>query len=628
MVTGVFETGSNLVVQDAEQGIFIGVPERRVWLEIGDLCEIVGTTRSAAWAPMIDAERVTRLGVGALPEPLRPSRDQVLNGSLDSQYVEVQGLVTSVRDSGANLLTRVGRLEIDLGGDDRERWRQYEDAVVRVRGCVLAIYDRATRLATSGKLRFVHPLVSVDEPPPADPFAFPVKRVAALRSFDPQASPFARVNVAGQVVLARDGLYCLMDGTNGLRFAPKQPVTLAPGQRVRVAGILDLAGPSPTLREAVARSEGEAPLAPPPALDAANPLSGALDATRVRAESRLLAVGREGADEVLELRVGAHTHTARLGTNLVGAPRLAVGSRLAVTGVYLARGGDWAAGREIEGFDLAVTSPADIVVLERPPWWTPRRLLALAGGLGTVLLLALAWIGALRRQVEERTRQLAHQIQARQRVEQQRALDGERTRLARDLHDELGGGLTEIGMLGYLASDGSVATERRAGFLGQMTERARQLVGALDEIVWAVNPRYDSLSSLAGYYSLYAQRFLGLASLDCRLDIPESLPERPLDSNVRHGLFLAFKEALNNVVRHAQATSVRLRIEVVGEELRVIVADNGRGIDPGAAAEPGRGWVGGNALPDGGVARPVRDFQPARRGRHRAAGRASAGGPS
>ena len=102
-------------------------------------------------------------------------------------------------------------------------------------------------------------------------------------------------------------------------------------------------------------------------------------------------------------------------------------------------------------------------------------------------------------------------------------------------------------------------------------------------------PRYDSLASLAGYYSLYAQRFLSLASLGCHLEVAERLPDCPLDSKVRHSLFLAFKEALNNVVRHAEASEVRLRILVEDEELIVAITDNGRGLQP--AAEPRPAWM-------------------------------------
>ncbi len=590
VVTAKFETSPSLVIQDGDQGIYVGVPlgDTRGPLEIGDACEITGTTRSAAFAPMIDAQQVTRLGLGRLPDPLRPSWDQILNGSLDSQYVELQGIVTDVHENGVKLLTRVGKIEMDLGGKSQEEWRRFEDALVRVRGCVLADYARTTRLVSSGKIRFIRPAITVDEFPPADPFAIPLKRVAALRLFDLQASAFQRVKVSGQIVHAHNGRYCLMDGTNGLRFFPKKNVSLPAGALVDVVGILDLSGPSPGLREAVVRQQGWEELPKATVLTGTNLLSGARDATLVRMESLLLNLSREVGDQVLELRTGTHVHRARLNTHLGRVGPIPIGSRLAVTGVYLGKGGNWAAGQDIEDFDLVLNSPKDITVLERPSWWTARRLLGLAGSLAGVLLLASAWIWVLRRQVEERTRQLAHQIQARERVEQQRALEQERTRLARDLHDDLGGGLTEISMLGSLANDRVIAPERKADYLGQMTEKARELVSALDEIVWAVNPRYDSLASLAEYYSLYAQRFLSLASLGCRLEVAEGLPDHSLDSKVRHSLFLAFKEALNNVVRHAEASDVRLRILVEDEELIVAITDNGRGLQPAAGTAPGK----------------------------------------
>ncbi len=143
--------------------------------------------------------------------------------------------------------------------------------------------------------------------------------------------------------------------------------------------------------------------------------------------------------------------------------------------------------------------------------------------------MALIWITLLRRKVEERTRQLKKQIEERQLVEQRRAMEQERTRVAQDLHDELGAGLTEMGLLGDLAKDSAVPVEEQQRYLGQMTNTARSLVASLDEIVWAVNPRYDSVGSLVSYYTLFAQRFLNLAGVACRPQIPASFPEYSLD---------------------------------------------------------------------------------------------------
>src|SRR5208282_2086410 len=129
-------------------------------------------------------------------------------------------------------------------------------------------------------------------------------------------------------------------------------------------------------------------------------------------------------------------------------------------------------------------------------------------------------------------------------------------------------------------------------YLDQLSEAARRLVTGLDEIVWAVNPKYDSVASLASYYALFAQRFLNLAEIACRFDTVEQLPDYPMVSQLRHDIFLAFKEALNNVVRHSGATEVRLRIAVVQDQLMISVTDNGCGFET-ASGEPGSDGITG-----------------------------------
>lgn len=95
------------------------------------------------------------------------------------------------------------------------------------------------------------------------------------------------------------------------------------------------------------------------------------------------------------------------------------------------------------------------------------------------------------------------------------------------------------------------------------------------------------------YYSFFADRFLKLAGIACRLRVPENFPEYPVNSQIRHGVFLAFKEALNNVVRHAQATEVELKIQTQGDDLMISIRDNGRGMAPGVAAAPGTDGLSG-----------------------------------
>jgi signal transduction histidine kinase len=153
------------------------------------------------------------------------------------------------------------------------------------------------------------------------------------------------------------------------------------------------------------------------------------------------------------------------------------------------------------------------------------------------------------------------------------------------LHDDLGAGLTEVNMLASLAKSPATSSAEKQRYLDDLTVTARHMVTSLDEIVWAVNPRNDTLGSLASYFGSYAQRLLDLAGVACGLDIAEEFPEHPLDPKFRQGIFFAFKEAITNVVRHAGATQVWLRISISENQLVMEVADNGRGFNwPARAA--------------------------------------------
>lgn len=135
-------------------------------------------------------------------------------------------------------------------------------------------------------------------------------------------------------------------------------------------------------------------------------------------------------------------------------------------------------------------------------------------------------------------------------------------------------------MLATLVKSPITSAVEKDNYLTELTETARQMVTSLDEIVWAVNPRNDTIASLASYFGSYAQRLLDLAGIACGLNIAEDLPEHPLGTKFRQEVFLAFKEALNNVIRHAGAKQVWLRISVRAGSLVVEVSDNGHGIDP------------------------------------------------
>jgi len=281
---------------------------------------------------------------------------------------------------------------------------------------------------------------------------------------------------------------------------------------------------------------------------------------------------------LLELQSGVRSFVAELKGAPDEAVSIPIGSRLELTGVFVAPGGNRTAGQEFAAFELLLASPASIRILARPPWWTLKRLLYIVSFLGLVLAAALLWITLLRRQVEERTAELGAQIQQRQKMEQQQALERERSRVAQDLHDDLGAGLTEISILGKQARAVTTHTDRRDWCLNEMDVKARQMVDALDEIVWAMSPTQDSLASLVSYFCLYADRFLGLANIVWQLEEDRHLPDLPLNSLTRHEVFLAYKEALTNIVRHSGASEVTLSIKVAADQIHLSISDNGRGM--------------------------------------------------
>jgi signal transduction histidine kinase/ligand-binding sensor domain-containing protein len=193
------------------------------------------------------------------------------------------------------------------------------------------------------------------------------------------------------------------------------------------------------------------------------------------------------------------------------------------------------------------------------------------GGTGVAALagLSLAVGTTMRRRMKRRLEDLRRQHD----------LERERARIARDLHDDLGAGLTEISLLGGMLQSPGGLPERSHLALPRIVQRCRDLVTALDEIVWAVNPRNDSANSLSSYLCRYAQEFLEPTAIRCRLEVQEADPDHPLDSEQRHNLFLAFKEVLTNVVRHSKASEVSIRISLAEQgRLLIGVEDNGQGL--------------------------------------------------
>jgi signal transduction histidine kinase len=181
-----------------------------------------------------------------------------------------------------------------------------------------------------------------------------------------------------------------------------------------------------------------------------------------------------------------------------------------------------------------------------------------------------------------------------QKLAQAHAIEQERMRIARDIHDDLGARLTQVALLGEMASSESGLTKQLGDRLEKIAHGSREAIRSLEEIVWAVNPSKDSLPQFVDYLSHHANGFFRGSTTRCRQDLPLIIPDFPLATDVRHHLFLACKEALNNVFKHAQAKVVWLRLNLDGADLGITIEDDGQGFSPRGAGSGSA--VGGNGL--------------------------------
>ncbi len=210
---------------------------------------------------------------------------------------------------------------------------------------------------------------------------------------------------------------------------------------------------------------------------------------------------------------------------------------------------------------------ASLAIIVLPPFWQTWWFLTIS---------ALCVLGMIVGSVHYvSTQKLQRQLEG---MRQQQALEKERQRIARDIHDQLGASLTQVSLLGEMVESDKNEPAEVEAHAKQISQTARETARALDEIVWTVNPSNDTAEGLINYICKYAQEYFAVAGLRYRLDVPTQLPGTEISPEVRHNAFLAAKEAITNVVRHAQAKSVWLRLRLEPGQFVLELADDGRGV--------------------------------------------------
>jgi signal transduction histidine kinase len=214
----------------------------------------------------------------------------------------------------------------------------------------------------------------------------------------------------------------------------------------------------------------------------------------------------------------------------------------------------------------------------RPPWWQTWWFRALF-----VLSCAAVIAGLIRIYIHSRL-----EIQ-RTRLEKKQAIEKERTRIATDMHDDLGSGLSRIKFLSETMHLKKQTGQPVQDDLGNISRYANEMIDKMGEIVWALNEKNDSLNDLLAYTRSYAAEYLEQSGIPCTLDAPPAdMASRFVSGEFRRNVYLTIKEALHNIVKHAKARSVTIRM-TVDKELVIVIEDDGVGFDPAGVRPSGNG---------------------------------------
>jgi signal transduction histidine kinase/ligand-binding sensor domain-containing protein len=199
-------------------------------------------------------------------------------------------------------------------------------------------------------------------------------------------------------------------------------------------------------------------------------------------------------------------------------------------------------------------------------WWFRTMVITL------LLIIIIWWVRFLS------TRKMKLKILE---LEKQQAIEKERNRLSRDMHDDLGSGLTKISILSEVVKKKIDPNPQVENYLENISDSSRELVQNLNNIIWALNPGNDRLQALLAYTREYAARFLEGCQVNFEYQNSLHSFDQPVTEQVKRNLFLVIKESLNNAVKHGKPTLVKLWVELKnGNQLCIRLEDNGVGFTP------------------------------------------------
>lgn len=608
-------------LQDETAGIYLRPPypkaDGKELLLPGSLCEVEGATVAGRFAPYIAGAgelplKITRFGFAPLPAPKRLSPDQLNDSRNHCQFIEVGGVVRSMEsardaESGEKIVgVSVGsgetRFVAGLYGKGVEAKIPpgFLGSTVTVRGVFGTLFNDKRQFV--GMRLFVNSFedFAIQQRGPLDPFAeLPVRPLASLMQFsgDDSAQALARVRGTVALVLPGRGFFLESEGRGLWIETAHPPEAVRTSDAGQAVGFPAWGECSPILQDAIWRTEAAAALPEAPVISAEEALRGDFDSRRVRMEALLLDVPARGQAPTLLLQSGGKVFLARFsvaaGAEALG--RLKPNSSVQITGICVDKrnpsdskialaGADSEMKVKPLTFEMLAASPADVIVLHAPSWWTRERLLAAAAGVAILMLAALAWGVALRRRVTAQTEVIRDQLS-------RQTLLQERTRMARELHDTLEQELMGLSLQLDAATDtlpSSPATAQRA--LGTAQALLKHTRAEARRSIWDLRASALESGDLAAALREIVRPMNGERRPAISVEV-RGTPRR-LAPKIEANLLRIGSEAVTNAVKHAGAAHIEVALEFSPEEVALRIRDDGRGFDTTKALKLSEGHYG------------------------------------
>jgi signal transduction histidine kinase len=585
-------------IHDLTNGLCVERTNATFHLKPGQMVELEGAThRPESNGPLLTAERVKVIGEGQLPAPRQVPFDGLGSIQEDCQLLEVRGIVRTA------VQTAEDRFDVELAVAGR-KLRVYLPALPA--GCESRLVDstvvaRGVRgCIFNQKRQVLAPLLFVDtnnfriqEFAPEDAFAGAARPLSSLLQFTPNPHYGHRTKVRGVVTYQQPGRSVFItDRTQGLRLQTVQTNRLEPGDIIEAMGFEAIEKLSPVLEDVVYRPVGHESPPKPAKTTVTEALGGAHDADLVAIEGTLVGSVLRGTEEVLIMQENGVAFDAQLSqaaAQFQDARLLLEGSRLQLTGICQVQDIiEEESTVRPETFRILVRSPADIAVLQKPPWWNPKRMAWLLSGVTVLFLAALGGVIARSK--------LKLREQGRERMETEgrfSAIMAERNRMAREIHDTLAQGYTAISAQLEILKDKVAGSPQATKPLELARGMVRSSLAEARRSIWEMRSQALEEAELHQALANVAEQLT--TGTPVRVSVSTQGAPRRLPIIVENNLLRIGQEAITNALKYAHPKEICIALEYEAKAVRLCVRDDGCGFDPSgvvASKSGGFGLVG------------------------------------